>query len=141
MSYLFDTNAISEAMRPRPNADFVSWLCSLPREEQFTSILVIAELYVGAFRSQASQKWLERIEQDVLPSLTVLDFDLECARRYGELRADLEQRGTPIGETDCQIAATALRYKLVVVTANTKHFQRVEGLDIRPFTPGTKGIM
>ena len=54
MSFLFDTNAISETLRRRPNLGFVDWLDSLPPEYQFTSIVVVGELFAGAYHFDAS---------------------------------------------------------------------------------------
>ncbi|ETX00879.1 MAG: hypothetical protein ETSY1_09525, partial [Candidatus Entotheonella factor] len=138
MAYLFDTNAISEALRQRPNPDFMRWLQVLPREDQFTSTVVVAELYVAANRSAGRERWLRRIEEDILSTMTILPFELECARMYGRLRAQLLDAGTPIGDIDTQIAATALYHRLIVVTANIRHFERVDGLQLYTFTPGKK---
>jgi predicted nucleic acid-binding protein len=137
--YLFDTNAISEVLRPRPNPEFVRWLDSLPTEHQFTSIVVVAELYAGAYHSAAPSKWLRRIEETVFPSITILDFDLECAHQYGRIYAQLALSGIPVGDVDTQIAATAQRHDLTVVTANVKHFENIPGLRLRAFTAGTGG--
>ena len=137
MAYLFDTNAVSEAMRPRPNEEYVEWLGELPREDQFTSSVVIGEMFAGAYASQATAKWLSRIENFVLPSMTVLDFDVATAHEYGKVRALLRKSGRVIDEADMMIAATALRHGLTLVTANVAHFSRVPGLSIRRFTPGS----
>lgn len=139
MAYLFDTNAISEVFRRKPNPDYVAWLRDLPRELQYTSVIVVGELLAGARGAYNPTLWLERYERDVISRLTVLAFDLECARVYGEVRSRLRAQGQPIGEADGLIAATALCHGLVVVTANTRHFERVEGLSTRPFTPGQPG--
>jgi tRNA(fMet)-specific endonuclease VapC len=136
--FLFDTNAISEAMRPRPNDDYVEWLSQLPREEQFTSSVVVGEMYAGAYASKAQAKWLDRIENQVLPATTVLNFDVPSAHEYGRIRALLRQSGQAIDEADMMIAATALRHDLTLVTANVSHFSRVPGLSIRGFTPGAR---
>jgi predicted nucleic acid-binding protein len=138
VSYLFDTNAISETFRPRPNAELVRWLDGLSREEQHTSTVVIAELYVAAYRSPAREKWLGRIEKLVLSRMTVLTFDLGCAHELGRLQAALRDAGAPIGEVDTQIAATALQHRLTIVTANDRHFRRVPGLVVRSFSPGSE---
>lgn len=135
--YLFDTNALSEVLRPRPNPEFVRWLRSLPPEQQFTSIVVVAELYAGAYHSTAPSKWRKRIEEVILPSITILDFDLECARRYGWIRTQLARSGRPVGDVDTQIAATALRHDLAIVTANVKHFENIPDLRLRALAPGT----
>jgi predicted nucleic acid-binding protein len=139
VTFLFDTNAISETFRPRPNQDLMRWLAALPRDEQYTSTIVIAELYETAYRSAAREKWLRRINELVLPTMTVLTFDLECAHECGRLQGALRTAGAPIGDADTQIAATALHHRLTVVTANDRHFRRVPGLRVRSFSPGSEG--
>ena len=128
MPYLFDTDAISEMLKPRPAEDYVTWLRGVPQVDQFTSAVVVGELFKGAFRSAAREKWLRRIEDEVLPLLTVLAYDAAVARTYGEIRATLENSGEMPGEADLMIAATALTHGLTVVTGNLRHFQRVPGL-------------
>ena len=73
---------------------------------------------------------LERIEDSLLPNLPVLSFDASAARRYGAIRAELERRGTPIGDADVRIAAIALSHGLKIVTGNEHHFRLVPGLEI-----------
>ena len=130
MAYLFDTDAISELLRPRPAAAYVRWLRAVPREEQYTSAVVVGELYQGAFRSPAAARHLENIEKRVLPSVTVLSYDAPAARVYGEVRARLEAAGRPLADADLQIAATALLHDLELVTGNVRHFERVPQLRI-----------
>ena len=130
MAYLFDTDAISELLKPRPSAIYVRWLSAIPREEQFTSAVVVGELYKGAFRSSASARHLENIEEHLLPAVTVLPFDTAAARIYGAIRARLEAAGRPLADADLQIAATALLHDLAVVTGNLHHFKRVPDLRI-----------
>jgi predicted nucleic acid-binding protein len=138
MAYLFDTDAISEVLKPRPAAGYVKWLATLPREEQFTSAVVVGELYKGAFRSSAAERHLENIEKRVLPALTVLSYDVAAARVYGQVRARLESTGRPLADADLQIAATALLHDLELVTGNVKHFRRVPGLRISPALADTR---
>ena len=130
MAYLFDTDAISEVLKPRPAAGYVRWLAAIPREEQFTSAVVVGELYKGAFRSSAAARHLENVEKRVLPAVTVLSYDVAAARVYGQVRARLESTGRPLADADLQIAATALLHDLELVTGNVKHFKRVPGLRI-----------
>ena len=132
MPYLFDTSALSEVLRPRPDEGFTRWVRGLPRAEQFTSSVAIGELYSGAFRTGASAKWLRFIEEDVLSTITVLEFDLRCAREFGRLRARLKEAGTPVGDADTMIGATAIVHGLELVTANVRHFRRITELSIRP---------
>ena len=62
MGYLFDTDAIAETLKPKPADAYVSWLQTVPRQDQFTSAVVVGELFKGAYRSPASRKWVRRIE-------------------------------------------------------------------------------
>jgi len=130
MAYLFDTDAISELLKPRPAAGYVRWLAAVPREEQFTSAVVVGELCKGAFRSSAAVRHLENIEKRVLPAVTVLFYDAMAARVYGKIGARLEGAGRPLADAGLQIAATALLHDLELVTGNLKHFSRVPGLRI-----------
>jgi predicted nucleic acid-binding protein len=132
VAYLFDTDAISELLKPRPAAAYVTWLAAIPREEQFTSAVVVGELYKGAFRSSAVARHLENVEKRVLPAVTVLSYDVAAARVYGQVRAQLESTGRPLADADLQIAATALVHDLELVTGNVKHFRRVPGLRVAP---------
>lgn len=69
MTYLFDPDAIVELLGPRPLSIYGQWLNQVPREEQFTSDVVIGELYIVVYRSDAQQHHLTNIERRVcLPS-------------------------------------------------------------------------
>jgi predicted nucleic acid-binding protein len=83
------THTISEVLKRRPAAGYVRWLASIPREEQFTSAVVVGELYKGVFRSSAVTRHLENVEERVLPAVTVLSYDVAAARVYGQVRAQL----------------------------------------------------
>ena len=139
MAYLFDTNAISELARRRPNEEFAAWVRTLPRVEQYTSMVVVSELYTAAHRSAHRDRWIQLIDETVLGRMTLLRVDLEAARICGRLRAELLDRGEVIGENDVQIAAVALRHRLTVVTANAAHFGRFPDIDVRGFRPGRTG--
>ena len=130
VGYLFDTDAISEAFRKKPAAAYLAWLGTIPRAEQFTSAVVVGELFKGAFRSPDRARHLANIEQRVLPAVTVLPYDVAVARVFGELDAQLSPRGAMLADADLQIAATAVHHDLIVVTGNLRHFERVPGLKI-----------
>jgi predicted nucleic acid-binding protein len=128
VAYLFDTDAISEVLRPRPLTGYVRWLQAIPREEQFTSAVVVGELFKGAFRSPNASRHLRNIESRVLPAVTVLPYDLDVARVYGAVQARLEDAGRVLADADLQIAATAIHHDLELVTGNLRHFRRIPGL-------------
>ena len=130
VAYLFDTDAISELLRRRPARRYLEWLSTVPRSEQWTSAVVIGELYKGAFRSHDRDRHLRNIDRRVLPALTVLPYDTGVAREFGAIRARLEERGELLPDAGLQIAATAVRHGLTLVTGNLRHFARVAGLDL-----------
>lgn len=136
MTYLFDTDILSNLMRRAPKSSLISRLARVPPEEQFTSSVTLGELVYGALRSDRSALLLERIEAVVPGDLPVLPFDALAARRYGEVRAGLESQGTPIGDADLRIAAIALSRGLTVVTANERHFRKVPGLSVENWLEG-----
>lgn len=128
MAYLFDTDAISELLRPRPLPPYLAWLKTMPREDQFTSAVTVGELFKGAYRSSARERHLKSIEERVLPAVTTLPYDVSVARVFGKIRAHLEQSGNILPDADLQIAATALYHELELVTGNRRHFERIPGL-------------
>lgn len=129
MAYLFDTDAISELLRRRPLPAYVEWLAGIDRAEQFTSAVVIGELFEGAFLS-GEVRHLENVERQVIPRLAVLPYGVKTARLFGELAAHLRAEGRPLADADVQIAATALQHGLTLVTDNLRHFERIPGLTI-----------
>lgn len=132
MPYLFDTDAISELLKKKPAPDYLRWLAGVPRLDQFTSAIVVGELFRGAFRSPAAMRHLKNIESRVLPSVIVLPYDVAVARVYGDVHARLAARGSPLADADVQIAATALHHGLHLVTGNLRHFERIPLLKISP---------
>ena len=128
MAFLFDTDAVSELLRPKPAAAYVRWLRSVPREDQFVSAITIGELYQGAYGSAAKDRHLENIETRIIPAVTILPFDVATAKVFGRIRAELYALGKPLEDADLQIAATALYHGLKLVTGNLRHFQRVPEL-------------
>ena len=130
MSFLFDTDAISELLRPRPATAYVEWIMSVAREEQFTSAVVIGELYKGAYRSHERERHISNIEQRLLPAVTVLPYDISIAKIFGTIRAHLEETGMILPDADIQIAATAIGHDLELVTGNVRHFNRISDLKL-----------
>ena len=138
MAFLFDTDAISELLRPKPHPTYLGWVRTIPREDQFTSAVCVGELFKGAFRSSARDRHVRNIEERVLPAVTVLPFDVATARVFGEVRAVLEEKGLLLPDADLQIAATAIHHGLELVTGNVRHFQRIPRLKLNPSLANTR---
>ena len=136
-AYLFHADAIAEAIRRAPGDAFMEWLRSVPREEQFTSAVSMADLYRGAGESRAPHAQVRAIRERVLPAVTVLPFDDGVARLFAELRARLAV--ADLSDRELQVAATALYHGLQMVTSRTGRFRRVPGLPVRPLPRSRKG--
>ena len=134
MSYLIDTNVLSELRRKRPDPRVVSWLQARPRQSLFLSVLVLGEIRKGIeritvdSRRQALLSWLE-VE---LPNYflgRLLAIDAPTADRWGRLMASA---GRPLPAVDGLLAATALQHDLTMVTRNSKDFA---GLNLQLINP------
>ena len=91
------------------------------------STITLTELIHGVEKSNGPGHNL-RVLQDFIGRLTVLEFGIEAAGHYGNIRTVLERMGTPISVNDLYIASHARSEALTLVTNNTKEFQRIEGL-------------
>ncbi len=125
MKFLLHSNAVFAILRGHPG--FLARLRQHRPGDFGVPAVVAHELFYGAFRSQRATENLDRIEA---LQFEVLDFDYEDAREAGKLRAVLAATGAPIGAYDVLIAGQALARALIVITHNTREFQRVEGLRI-----------
>lgn len=125
---LLDTNICIAALNTRP----VSVLEHLKREAArgaapMISTISIFELRYGVAKSQRVAANTRALDV-FLRELDVLSFAEEDARIAGDIRADLERSGRPIGPYDYLVAAQAIRRDLTLITANEKEFSRVPGL-------------
>ena len=127
--FLLDTDILSNLLKRTPSTALIAKMASIPPEHQYTSSITVGELIYGANRVPARATFLlEQLDRRLLPNLPALPFDAAAARRYGEVRAELERQGRPIGEADLRIGAIALARDLTVVTGNVRHFQRIPEL-------------
>ena len=90
--------------------------------------VVAAELAFGVAKSDSARN-RQALEMFLAP-LIILPFDTAAAWVYGDLRADLERRGTPIGSLDTMIAAHALSQQALLISNNTREFSKVPDLQL-----------
>jgi tRNA(fMet)-specific endonuclease VapC len=93
------------------------------------SSITLAELIYGVEKSSLPERNRRNVE-DFVSRLDVLSYDDAAAAHYGDIRADLERKGTTIGVNELHISGHARSQGLILVTNNTKEFERVEGLRI-----------
>jgi tRNA(fMet)-specific endonuclease VapC len=135
VKYLLDTNAVVALLRNRP-AELRERYRKAEADGDYLALssVVLFELWYGVAKSSQVTENVERLRVLLSGDLDLLDFDDEDARIAGQVRADLERGGTPIGAYDVLIAGQALRRGLTVVTANTSEFSRVAGLNWEDWT-------
>lgn len=124
---VLDTNVVSEAMRPRPDAAVTSWLNAQAAETLYLSSVTLAELLfgVGALPTGARKNRLAQALDALLTLFSgrVLPFDQDAARRYAELAVAARAAGRTVPMIDGYIAATAASRGYAVATRNTKDFE------------------
>lgn len=125
LKYLLDTNIAIYVIKRRP----INVLEQFNRHavQLCLSVISQAELIHGAEKSAKPEQNIRALE-DFCSRLTLLDYGQKAAAHYGDIRADLERKGTPIGVNDLHIAGHARSEGLTLVTNNLKEFERVEGL-------------
>src|SRR5664279_1225347 len=130
MSFLLDTNVISEWMKPRPNPGVVGWLAEVDEDRTFLSVVTLTELRFGIERMPAGsrKKRLDEWLSEELPLRfegRVVPIGPDVADVCGKIVARSEALGRRMEAMDAFIAATAELHRLTVVTRNTSDFQSV----------------
>ena len=134
MSYLVDTNVLSELRRKQPHPHVVAWVEGRPRSALFLSVLTLGEIRKGIEglddtpRKQRLTDWLE-VELPHYFLGRILGIDARTAQHWGQLMA---RAGRPLPAIDGLLAATALQHGLTLVTRNTRDF---DGLPLSLFNP------
>ena len=135
MNYLLDTNAVVALLRNKPAQVRDRYRQAEAAGDYLAlSSVVLFELWYGVAKSSQVPENTERLRILLSGDFDLLDFDDEDASTAGQISADLEISGNPIGAYDLLIAGQALRRGLTVVTANTGEFGRVTGLSWQDWT-------
>jgi len=139
MSFLLDTNVLSEPVKERPNSGVLEWLSQANEDEVFVSVVTITELRYGVERL-ATGKRRERLDNWLRKDLIarfdgrILPVDLRIADACGGLMARSESMGRPLEARDAFIAATAEVHGLTLVTRNTSDFELTLKAIVSPWT-------
>jgi len=139
MSFLLDTNVISEPMKQQPNKGALAWLAGVNEDTVLLSVVTITELRYGIERLAAGRR-RRRLDEWLREELTarfagrILPVDLEVADACGRLVARNESLGRPIEPRDAFIAATAEVHGLTLVTRNAIDFKATVKHVLNPWT-------
>ncbi len=127
--YLLDTNIVSYFVKGISAGLVRRMQVGLDAQDIAISAITRAELRYGAEMMDKFDKRRRRIGL-LLQELPALPWSIEAADEFGRIRAFLRHQGTPAGEFDTQIAAHAMTEKLILVTHNTRHFEKMPGLKL-----------
>jgi len=140
MSYLLDTNVLSEAKQKQANPKVINWLGSQGAIDSYISVITLGEIeegisYLGKTKKAKSLRhWLDDIKLNF--QNRILPIDEKTMQIWGELRANARRNGQTLAVMDSLLAATALNHDLVLVTRNTSDFNAT---GVRLFNPWLEG--
>ena len=133
MSFLLDTNAVSEWVKPRPNPGLTAWIESTDEDRIFLSVISLAEVRYGIERLSHGKRRrrLEQWLQDELPLRfedRILPVNASVADASGKVLSRSEAAGRPMGVMDAFLAATAEVHCLTLVTRNVADFSLLKNI-------------
>lgn len=138
MSYLIDTNVLSELRRNAPDPSVVSWFHKRPPASLYLSVLTLGEIRKGiellssdGRRQLALRDWLD-VDLPAFFTGRILPIDGAVADRWGRIVA---AAGRPVAAVDSLLAATAATHELILVTRNVRDFMAMPVTTINPWDP------
>ncbi|TFG18812.1 MAG: type II toxin-antitoxin system VapC family toxin [Promethearchaeota archaeon] len=125
---ILDTDILISFLRNKSPA--VQYITELTKKKQSlkTTIFNVAELYSGVYLSSNIAREI-RILEAFIKTLEVLGFESESSIVYGQISADLQKRGNPIGVMDELIGSIVIQNDETLITANIKHFKEIPHLN------------
>jgi tRNA(fMet)-specific endonuclease VapC len=128
-----DTTFFADLFRKNPAAEQKLTELTAKNETLTTTVMTIAELYYGAYKSKNPKKEEENIEQ-ILNNFKILEMNKNGAQKFGELLNTLEKTGQKIPDRDLLIGAIAIsKGETTVVTRNVKDFERIPQLTVTTY--------
>ena len=140
MSFLIDTNVISELARPIPDPRVISFLHETDEDRLFVSVITLGELRRGVAlkadgrAKSALDRWLRNDLYERFAG-RILDINTEIAEMWGDLMAKAKRQGKVLPAMDSFLAATALVHGKTLVTRNVKDFAPFDVPIFNPWTP------
>lgn len=131
MKYLLDTDICIYWLKGRTAVrDKIN---EVGQTEIAICVITASELYFGAYNSSKIEKNLITVET-FIRSISVIPLSNNTLRKFGQLKAQLRQAGMPVADFDLLIASVALTEDFILVTNNTRHYQRIVGLKLDNWT-------
>lgn len=132
---MLDTNICSYIMRERPTQVLKALQAHVENKDRIViSAVTYSELTFGSIGKKASPKMPQYVEEFLERIDSVTPWDKAAVDATTTIKKQLAEKGTPIGNNDAAIAGNALALNCVLVTNNTREFERVEGLIIEDWS-------
>jgi len=134
VTFLVDTNVLSEGIKPNPDPDVLDWLNTYESDVAINSI-ILGEIRYGILklpqgrRRREIEGWFEVGVRRIV----CLPWEAATAIRWASLLAELRRTGQEMEIKDSMIAATALVHRLTLITRNERHFQTAGLRVLNPF--------
>jgi tRNA(fMet)-specific endonuclease VapC len=128
--YLLDTNILSELVKKRSNPHLLEHISSIPIRKLHTPMICLMELRYGCALRDDFENFWGKIVDRVISQFQVISLGPKEGLLAGDLLAGLRKKGQTIGLEDILISSMALSHNLILITANLKHFSKVEGLKV-----------
>jgi tRNA(fMet)-specific endonuclease VapC len=135
VNYLLDTNvciALINGTSDKVRARFAQ--ATRSKSTLTTSVIVVHQLWHRSAKNELATRYARALTAFLSSGIEVLDYSEQDAQAAGEIRAELERQGQRIGEYDTLIAGQAFARNLILVTANTREFERVKGLVVEDWS-------
>ena len=127
MKYLLDTDICIYWLKGK--ATVKAKIEQVDRSDIAICVITATELYFGAYNSNKIEQNLKTAE-NFIQSITVLPLSNDTLKKFGQLKAQFRKAGTPVADFDLLIASVAIAKNLILVTNNTRHYQRITGLNL-----------
>jgi toxin FitB len=137
MSFLLDTNVISEPKQKQPSEKVLEWLDAQDEAKLYLSVLTVGEIKKGIAKLESSrkkaalEKWLEQLRARF--SRRILPLSEKTFLVWGKMCGDFERRGVLRPAFDSLLEATALEHDLIFVTRNVKNFADSQIIILNPW--------
>lgn len=129
--YLLDTNIISFFVKGNPIV--AKKINNTPISSITSCVFVHSECYYGIKNEEQALRLIPTYN-GIFETIQILEFSLDSAKEFTKQKKRLKESGNIIPDFDLMIACTALANDLILVTNNTKHFERIEGLELEDWT-------
>lgn len=127
MNYILDTDTIIYFLKG--DTSVVKKVSRIDSKVVHTTIINHSELIFGAHNSAHVERNLEKISR-FLDSISILPYNQDASKKFGQLKASLKAKGKPIADMDLMIASICLAQNTTLVTNNSRHFERIPHLKL-----------